>query len=63
MDYLAIIWTMPLRVYDQTWTFVEMHRVMVESSRLWKCAMSSRCSDVGSGFKRLAERVAFAMAS
>jgi hypothetical protein len=34
-----------------------------ESSREWKCAISSRDSDVGSGLRRPAEKDAFAMAS
>jgi hypothetical protein len=51
------------RVFDQTWTFLGVHCRTAEFSRVWKCAISSRDNEVGSGRKRPAEKEAFAMAS
>jgi hypothetical protein len=52
-----------IRMYDQTWTFLGVHCMMAEFSRVWKRAISSRVSEVGSGLRRPAEKDAFAMAS
>jgi len=52
-----------IRMFDQTWTFLGMHCTIASFSRVWKCAMSSRDKEVGSGRRRPAENEAFAMAS
>lgn len=51
-----------LGTYGQTWIFVGEHSVDTAFRRLWKCAISSRDTGLGSGLSRLAAKVAFAMA-
>lgn len=52
-----------IRVYDQTWTFIDEHCSTTLFKRLWKSAISSLDTGVGSRRRRLAENEAFAMAS
>lgn len=51
------------RMHDQTWTFLGEHCATAAFSREWKCAISSRNNEVGSGRSRPAEKEAFAMAN
>lgn len=52
-----------IRVYDQTWTFLGEHCTTTVFNKVWKSAMASRETEVGSGRRRPAEKEAFAMAN
>lgn len=50
-------------MFDQTWTFLGEHWLMVLFRRIWNCSMLSRGVDTGSGRSKPAEKAAFAMAT